>query len=125
MALKSNCKQAKANIQAYIMENFDGTNYGIEQPATFKECAEIILDTFRKEYLCEWNRRRYPESVNFREWCAGLPSILDTCYYYNRPAVDDVARILEETPEEANKYSEDKAEELLSYLIYRELINAK
>lgn len=125
MALRTNSKQAKNNIRKYIMECFDGTNYGIETPATFEECAHIILDTFKSEYLNGWNASRYPESVNFREWCAGLPSILDTCYYYNRPAVDDLARILEETPKEADRFSEDEAEKMLTNLIYRELINAK
>lgn len=37
MALRTNSKKAKENIRLYIMGNFDGTNYDIETPATFKE----------------------------------------------------------------------------------------
>ena len=121
MALRTNSKQATTNISAYIMDNFDGTNYEIETPETFEEVAKIILDTFRNEYMCAYLRHRYPENVNFREWCAGLPSIIDTCYYYNRSAVEDLGDILEETEEERNRYTEAQAEETLSRLIYREV----
>lgn len=51
-----------------------------------------------------------------------MPSILDTCYYYNRSAVDDLGAILEETAEEKARYSEAQAETLLTSLIYRELV---
>lgn len=54
----------------------------------------------------------------FAEWAAGLPSVLDTCYFYNRSAVDDLAEILEESDSEKAKYSdEQKAEKLLTNLI--------
>ena len=121
--LRTNCKKAIENIKAYIMENFDGTNYGIETPATFEETARIIYETFADEYLYEYNRRRNEQEV-FTEWCAGLPSIIDTCYYYNRPAVDDLGDILEETAEERAKYTEADAERVLTYLIYREIKKA-
>lgn len=123
--LKTNSKKAKQNLQNYISENFDGTNYGIEKPDTFKELAKIVLDTFKDEYCFEYNlNRRMTRQQLFVEWCAGLPSILDTCYYYNRSAIDDLGAILEESEEERNKYTEAEAEQMLSNLIYRELVNA-
>ena len=51
-----------------------------------------------------------------------MPSILDTCYYYNRSAVYDLGAILEETAEEKARYNEAQAETLLTSLIYRELV---
>lgn len=87
--LKTNSKQARLNIQAYIKNHFDGCSYGIETPDTFKELSKIILDT---------------------------------CYYYNRSAVDDLGAILEETDSEKARYSEQQAETRLTYLIYRELV---
>ena len=60
----------------------------------------------------------------FADWCAGLPSILNTCYYYNRSAVDDLGEILEETEEEKEKYTQTEAEKLLTALIYREIKKA-
>lgn len=119
--LRTNSKKAIENIRAYIVKGFDGTNYGIETPETFEEVATIIYNTFADEYLHEYNRRRNEQEV-FVEWCAGLPSIIDTCYYYNRSAVTDLGDILEETEEERNRYTEAQAEETLSRLIYREIL---
>ncbi len=120
--LKTNSKQARQNVQAYIMERFDGCNYEIETPATFPATAAIILDTFRSEKPAEGGYSRMSEAERFTEWAAGLPSILDTCYYYNRSAVNDLGAILEETAQEKARYSEAQAETLLTSLIYRELV---
>ena len=118
--LRTNTKKAIENIRAYIINGFDGTNYGIETPETFEEVARIIYNTFADEYLYEYNRRRNEQEV-FVEWCAGLPSIIDTCYYYNRSAVADLGDILEQTEEERNRYTDEQAETTLSRLIYREI----
>lgn len=120
--IKTNSKQARANIRQYIRDNFNGTNYDIEAPEDFGKLAGIILDTFRQEK--RYDNYRGTEAELFEDWASGLPSILDTCYYYNRSAIDDLAGILEQTPAEAEKYSESDAEKMLSKLIYRELINA-
>jgi len=54
-----------------------------------------------------------------------LSSIIDTCYYYNRSAVDDIAEILQQTEAEKAKYTDErKAEKFLSALIYREITKA-
>lgn len=123
--LRSNSKKALENIRGYILDHFNGENYGFEQPATWKDAARIIWDTFTAEKLIperEYNRRRgYSDQRVFEDWAAGLPSILDTCYYYNRPAAVDLAAILEETPEEMNRYSEEDAERMLTYLLFREI----
>lgn len=133
--LRTNSKKAIENIRAYIVKGFDGTNYEpkfdyIEKAIEdnkhgsnidiFSLVANAIYSTFVDEYLYEYNRRRNEQTV-FVEWCAGLPSILDTCYYYNRSAVKDLGDILEETEEERNRYTEAQAEETLSRLIYREI----
>lgn len=120
--LKTNSKQARLNIQAYIKEHFDGCNYDIETPDTFKELSRIILDTFNNEKPACGGYARMTEQERFTEWAAGLPSILDTCYYYNRSAVDDLGAILEETNSEKARYTEEQAETMLTCLIYRELV---
>ena len=51
-----------------------------------------------------------------------MPSVLDTCYYYNRSAVVDLGKILDETPEEMSRFTESQAEKLLTDLIYKELV---
>ena len=121
--LRTNSKKAIENIRTYIMENFNGENYEVETPETFKETATFIYNTFADEYLYEYNRRRNEQEV-FMEWCQGLPSVIDTCYFYNRSAVEDLGDILEETEEERNKYTEEEAEKCLTYLIYREIRKA-
>lgn len=59
--------------------------------------------------------------VIFRSWCQGLPSILNTCYYYNRSAVKDLAEILEVAEEELEMLTERFAEEKLTWMLYREI----
>lgn len=120
--LKTNSKQARQNVQAYIMQGFTGENYGIETPETFKDTAAVIMQVFNSEKPAEGGYSRMTEQERFADWAQGLPSILDTCYYYNRSAVDDLGAILEETAEEKARYSEQNAEQLLTSLIYRELV---
>lgn len=123
--LKTNSKKARENIKQYIINNFDGTNYTNTPPEEWHEIANFILETFRTEkYNCKEDFRYYGgcELDAFADWSAGLPSVLDTCYYYNRSAIEDLGTILKETEKEKERFTEDKAEWLLTYLIYSELI---
>lgn len=122
--LKTNSKKARENIQQYIVEHFSPESYTDEDITGFENIAAFILNTFRSEkYSCKEDYRYYGncEFDAFVDWCSGLPSLLDTCYYYNRSAVDDLGSILEETEKEKSRFTEDKAEWMLSYLIYSEL----
>ena len=118
MALRTNSKQARENIKKYITDIFDGTNYGIETPETFTETAGIINRIFETEKYYNYKQRGVSRLDCFIDWCQGLPSIIDTCYYYNRSAVNDLGLILEQTETEKSKYSETDAEKLLTTLIY-------
>lgn len=118
--IRTNSKKARENIKKYILDNYTPENYGLEETADFKEAATNILEIFHEEKP----RNKGNEQEISIEYCAGLPSILDTCYYYNRSAVDDLGAILEETDAEKSKYSEQNAERLLTILIYRELTRA-
>ena len=123
--LKTNSKKARENIRDYIMDNFDASNYTDTPPETWEEIAPFILETFQTEkyYSLEYMRKAgISEMQAFLDWAAGLPSVLDTCYYYNRSAVDDLGKILEETEEEKSRYSDSAACDLLTRLIYRELV---
>ena len=114
-------KKAIGNIRAYIMDNFTPENYTDNPPKDFPEVAAFILDTFRKEKMSDLRYRNCNEFAAFTDWCSGLPSVLNTCYCYNRSAVDDLGRILEETEEEKARFTEAEAERRLTWLIYREL----
>lgn len=142
--LKSNSKQAKTNIRNYIIDHFDGTNYspnfdyindaikdndaGRRNVDIFSMVVHAIAATFYDEYLkhdSRYNAGRVSRQAMFESWCSGLPSIIDTCYYYNRPAADDLAMILDESETEKNKYTEEEAEKMLTWLIYREIYSVK
>ena len=114
-------KKAIGNIRAYIMDNFTPENYTDNPPKDFPGVAAFILAVFRKEKMSDFRYHNRNEFAAFTDWCQGLPSVLDTCYYYNRSAVDDLGRILEETAEEKARFNEPEAESRLTWLIYREL----
>ncbi len=126
--LRTNSKQAAANIRAYILNNFNPYD---EQPREWPEAAAYILDTFRIEERVDEMVEKYhragrfiSEQSLFETWAQGLPSVL-VCSYYYKSAVDDLGEILEETAEERAKYTEEQAEQLLTRLIYRELKKAE
>ena len=114
-------KKAIGNIRAYIMDNFTPENYTDNPPKDFPEVAAFILDTFRKEKMSDFRYHNCNEFAAFTDWCQGLPSVLNTCYYYNRSAVHDLGAILEETADEKERFTEAEAERRLTWLIYREL----
>lgn len=125
--IRSNSKRAIDNIQKYIIAGFSCENYEVENiPTTFPEIARFILDRCNDEkfYATSCARDRVPTIAVFEDWCQGLPSSLDTCYYYNRSAVSDLGEILEETQEETDRYDESRAAKMLTSLIYRELVKA-
>lgn len=120
--LRTNSAKARANTRAYIMDNFVPEDYTDTPPQDWPGVARFILETFRSE---KYRRANESEFIAFKDWAQGLPNVLDTCYYYNRPALDDLAGILEETEAEKAHYTEQQAEERLTWLIYRELKGAE
>ena len=126
--LRTNSKQARENIRKYITDIFTPENYTDTPPTEWHEIARYILEVFRTEKYhtpSDFKYYRNCELDAFVDWCAGLPSVLDTCYHYNRSAVDDLGEILEQTTSERKKYTESDAERLLTTLIYNELIRAQ
>ena len=123
--LRTNTKAVKAKIQNYIINNFCPDDYTSDPPQDFGEIAKFILQTFRGEkYSLKEDFRFYhnSEASAFEDWAAGLPGILNTANYYcSNSAVDILGDILEETEQEKAKYTETEAENLLTFLIYREL----
>lgn len=120
--IKSNSKQARDAVRAYIIDNFDPCGYAFSgDPEHLPTVAAFILNTFEDEM-------RYSRVKNnqerFTNWCAGLPSVIDASYYYNVSAVDLLGEWLQETESEKARYTEEKAESYITYLIYSELTKA-
>ena len=119
--LRSNTKKAKENIRKYIIDHApeEMTENGEKFPAV----ARAIYERFKAEKSGAYYRR-FPEQEVFTDWAQGLACDGLFLYYYNRPAVDDLGDILEETQEERERFDEDKAETMLTWLIYREITAA-
>lgn len=114
------------NYEKYT-EHVENTTYtdGVNNADLFSVYAPAIYETFREEkgrYDKRYQAGRISEQTLFIEWLQGLPGVIDTGSYYLRPnAKTIVADLLEETETERDKYTETEAENLLSYLIYREV----
>lgn len=122
--LKTNSKKAVENIHNYIVSIYNDEEQDTKQNAPFEEIAKTVYNAF-VEQKWSFEKRRYAnEQKTFEDWLQGLPSILDVGYYYNREAKADLQAILEQTDEQANKYSKTQSEQLLTYLIYREIKKA-
>lgn len=116
--LKTNSRQAKENLKSYIMESWNLE--AEEQGRTWEETREAIKESFYfQAYRSEYERRQNKQEA-FKNWLSGLPRGLGD--FFLCQAVEDLGNILNQTEAERNRYTEDKACETLSYLIYREVI---
>lgn len=117
--LRSNSKKVIEKVRSYITNGIDPDYFGLAEAPDFTTACKLILTA------CE-NEKRYNRSRSgfetFKDWAQGLPTALNTCYYYNVSAVNLLADWLEETESEKEKYSESESEEMITRLIYRELI---
>ena len=127
--LRTNSKTVKERIRNYIVENIDrdyieevtGKDVDNLDYSEIKEALRnIIFEEMEKHHCLRGRRGKY---YFFKEWAAGLPSALNTLYYYNISAVDLLGDILEETEEERNRYTEMQAEEMLTKLLFNEIYN--
>lgn len=124
--LKTNSRQVKEKVKAFISQIFDASSYDREDlnNAPIEEQIQFIARTCWQELGHEVKRNHSSFQEMFISWCQGLPSLIDTASYYcHSSAVDLVGDMLEQTKEERAKYSEPEAEKLLSYLIYKEVAN--
>lgn len=130
--IKSNSKRAIDNIKNYIISiyNTDSDREGLEEVpenptmADFEAIAKNIYTCFIDEAYYNYNKMRYSEQEAFSLWCSGLCGAIHTGDYYLGQAVEVLGDILEETAEERAKFTRDKAEQMLDYLIYREIKKA-
>lgn len=123
--MKTINKKARQNVRQYILDHFEPCGYDFTGPCTFQNVARFILEVHASEkyYSPEYQAAKgFTNEAVFIDWCQGLPSVLDTCYYYNRSAVVDLGNILEQSERERAQYTEEQAERLLTHLIYQELV---
>ena len=126
MALKTNTKQARKNIQQYII-NHNGLDNGDTRRGEFPEIATAIYNRFIKEAFATENEKRYYngyEFAAFEGWCWGLCGALKSANFLLQNGVDVLGDILEESQAERSKYTEEQAEQKIIYLFYREIKKA-
>lgn len=122
--LRSNSKQALANIRAYILEQYNPEEYGLPETSDFREAARNMWEACKAEIM-KYDKRRLSDYDYFMEWLSGLPSLFNSAdYIYHCNAKKRLADILAETETEADKYTETEAEQMLSRLIWREVSKA-
>ena len=124
MALKTNSKQAKTNLFEYIRENIadraEEANATIESN---KDAALFVYQTFLDEKMCDYYKAKIrafkmSEYDVFKDWAQGLPlnGLFD--FWYHCTAKTTASEILEETESEANRFTEEEAENFLTRWIY-------
>lgn len=127
--LRTNSKAAREAVRAYILEDLDYLEERFPDRTfkTFEDAARAIWEAFEAEKpYTDQNaaRRGMSRQDVFEEWASGLALGGLFLYYYNIPAVDLLGGIIQETPEERGKYSEQDAERLLTHLIFSEVSKA-
>lgn len=122
--LKTNTKKARANVMAYIRKSSAAyyiEDCGAPENITDGDLCRLIWEDFTDTWRGEIRRSNKPYQEMFTDWGAGLTAGDLFDYFYNTDPVEIVGDILEETPEERGKYTEEQASRLLGYLIYREV----
>jgi hypothetical protein len=127
--LRTNSKQVKEAIRAYIMQEAVDVDNGYIPFEDLKTAAEAIkADVIRVMQGDYYNRLHNLSGWSFKDfnyWVHGLPGLLDLPFIYKQPAaVDILGDILQETPAERARYTETQADEMLCRLIFRELDKA-
>ena len=134
--LKTNSKKVIEKVRKYCVGSWNdyAEGEGLPTVESFEVPSVEILKNCINEKLCFEKEKRlvflkhyYSNSffAAFEDWCKGLPSSIDTCYYYNRSAIDQLGDWLEESEEEKSRYSESEAEKKITYLLFRELTKNK
>ena len=138
--LKTNSKKAIDNIWAYLEGFTDIINderiayhpeFNYLQPGNRHDIATFIYYTYEVEKKKNdnlWNAGRITDQALFNEWAQGLSMCGVFDYYTYRDDTNPVnilGDILEETENERNRYNKDAAADLLTNLIYREVIKNK
>lgn len=135
--VKTNSKKAIDNIWSYLEGFIDAINdekiaYQPEknylQPGNRRDLARVIYESYeieKKRGDCQYKAGRISDAALFEEWASGLAMCGMFDFWYYCTAVKILGDILEETETETSRFTEDQAAEMLTHLIYREVIKNK
>ena len=114
--LKTNCKVVRERIRNYLMDTYDIERSG-KTANNWQEFKDILNNIIYNEVI-RGDSTKQNIYEYYKYWAQADPLL----YYIDGSAINLLGDILEETEEERNKYSYTQAEDMLTYLITRELL---
>ena len=139
--LKTNSKAFIANLDSFIIENYNGADYENGSPEntakTVSDIARVVLNDFIRVCACDFPKtgridrygtftRRAGEIIVlsdiFHYYLSTLPGLFDLMELYTASAVDRVAELMQENETEKNRFSETDAERFLTGSIYNRFV---
>ena len=137
MGLKTNSKKAIDNIWNYIEGFIDEINdcyiaydpeYNYIQPGSRSDLATYVYHVYEGEKKNNdnlYNAGRITDQELFAEWASGLAMGGMFDFWYYGDTVNLLGEMLEETETEKARYTDTAACEMLTSLIYREIVKNK
>lgn len=138
--LRTNNKEVKKKVDQWLIDSYNQCrlDYDLEElPEDQKKAAKAAAVAFVKIFYIEkikynscandWQfiRLYYNGSIYeaFKDWTQGLPTSLNCDYWIYREynAKDVLKDWLQETEEEANRYSLEQASELMTKLLFNRI----
>lgn len=103
--------------EAELMEDLQNIGFASFSYEMEKAAVYFIIRCFRSDL--EESKGFRSEFERFDYWVRGLPGIVKSEDFLLRDSCEFLGRILEETPEEWQKYKQDQAEKVMIYLIWK------
>lgn len=130
--LRTNSKQARANLMQYIRSDLayleERQAYQVNEerkPPRWDLENDNHICAFIWEIFKQEKRHEIEQSglfPAFKDWASGL-ALGQLFRYWYEPARPILGAILEETEAEQERFSESEAEEMLTRLLYREILD--
>ena len=116
--LRTNTKKYAQNIEAYLLGQIDGTDYGV-QTDTPQQKINFVFDTYEIEHNYHQNKQRTPNhQQRFANWLSGLPSAISLPHASHK--ILELAKELQELQGEYPKKTEQRiVENYFSFMSYQ------
>lgn len=127
MALKTNSKALREKIRALILNTAGYYYLSIPETSDFNTVSNAIMKDFHRVINARDIQIYRTWENAFIHWMQGLPGACKAAEliyldeYYR--VVDFAGDLLEQSPAERAKYTQEQAADLITKLIYRELLN--
>ena len=123
--LRTNSKIVKSRIHQHIFDkiSFLLDNYNKKYTNDLKGCIECFCDNYYKYVNSNNNHKKIYKHDKFRSFCEYMQALPFGFYFYFYDIRMFLRCILEQTENEAEKYSDFQVQEKYYYLIYREILS--